>query len=63
MPHPSHQMSAYRDGMGWQTFCQKCSAETEDKLSVECPGKYVRDDANSTYRDGMEWIDKDKEDG
>ncbi len=54
MPHPSRQMSAYRDGMGWQTFCQKCSAETEDKLSVECPGKYVRDDTRNK-------VDKDKE--
>jgi hypothetical protein len=47
MPHPSHDMNAYRNNDGhwpyvWVAYCKKCSAEQYHDLEKECPGEYVR---------------------
>lgn len=51
MPHQSHKMDAYRDnGFEWVAFCKICSAETDDKLNVECPGQYVRSEIDKEHK-------------
>lgn len=42
VPHSSHKMDAYRDTLVWVAYCKVCSAETDDKLNVECSGQYQR---------------------
>lgn len=43
MPHPTHNMNAYRDnGFEWVAYCEKCSVESDGDLEKECPGEYIR---------------------
>ena len=38
--HPTHKLSAYKDGFVWVAFCRLCSREGKN-LAVECPGEFV----------------------